>query len=144
MLGHLGYDVTFARDGAEAIALYSQEKNTDTPFEAVVLDLTVPGGMGGKQTVKKLLTIDPQTKAIVASGYSNDPIIAQFERYGFCDRIVKPYKSEELHAILYRVITTPRASAEPYINTQPINGATRTSSRFADVHDYENVPSSYR
>jgi nitrogen-specific signal transduction histidine kinase/CheY-like chemotaxis protein len=107
MLGHLGYNVTFARDGAEAIALYSQEKNTDTPFEAVVLDLTVPGGMGGKQTVKKLLKIDPQTKAIVASGYSNDPIIAQFEHYGFRDRIVKPYKSEELHAVLYRVIKTP-------------------------------------
>lgn len=122
MLDHLGYDVTFARDGAEAITLYGQEKNTDTPFEAVVLDLTVPGGMGGKQTVKKLLKIDPQTKAIVASGYSNDPIMAQFEHYGFCDRIVKPYKAEELHAVLYRVIKTPQApatryeSAEPHIN----------------------------
>lgn len=109
MLDHLGYDVTFARDGTEAIALYSQEIHTDTPFEAVVLDLTVPGGMGGQQAIKKLLKIDPQTRAIVASGYANNPIMTQFKHYGFCDRIVKPYKSEELHAVLHRVIKTQHA-----------------------------------
>ncbi|MCZ6875785.1 MAG: ATP-binding protein [bacterium] len=113
MLMHLGYDVTFARDGAEAIALYRREKDADAPFEVVVLDLTVPGGMGGEQAIKKLLKIDPQTKAIVASGYTTDPIMAQFEHYGFCDRIVKPYKSEELHAVLYKVMKTPPEVQSP-------------------------------
>ncbi len=106
MLRHLGYHVVFARDGAEAIDLYTQARGTDTPFEVVVLDLTIPGGMGGKQAISKLLEIDPQTKAIVASGYANDPIMAQFSHYGFCDRIVKPYQSEALHAVLYKVRTS--------------------------------------
>jgi DNA-binding NtrC family response regulator len=77
------------------------------------LDLTVPGGMGGEQAVKKLLRIDPQAKAIVASGYTTDPIMAQFAHYGFCDRIVKPYKSEELHAILYKVMKTQSEVRNP-------------------------------
>jgi CheY-like chemotaxis protein len=69
------------------------------------MDLTIPGGMGGKEAVRKILDIDPQAKAVVATGYANDPIIADFRQHGFCDRIAKPYKSEELHGILHRVIT---------------------------------------
>ena len=63
------------------------------------------GGMGGKETVKKLIEIDPHIKAIVSSGYSNDPVIADFEKYGFRDFIIKPYKAEDLGKVLHRVLT---------------------------------------
>lgn len=105
MLSHFGYEVAFARDGAEALALYQHAKDAGRPFDVLVMDLTIPGGMGGKETIKRLLELDPQARAIVASGYANDPIIAEFKQYGFCERIAKPYKSEELHRILHRVIT---------------------------------------
>jgi PAS domain S-box-containing protein len=104
MLSHYGYEVAFARDGTEAIALYSQARESGTPFDVIIMDLTIPGGMGGKEAVKKILEIDPHAKAIVASGYANDPIVVEFRQYGFCDRIVKPYKSEELHETLHRLI----------------------------------------
>jgi DNA-binding NtrC family response regulator len=71
------------------------------------MDLTIPGGMGGKETVKKILQIDPHAKAVVASGYANDPIVVEYRQYGFCERIAKPYKSEELHAMLHRIIQGP-------------------------------------
>ena len=104
MLSHYGYDVAFARDGTEAIALYRHAQESGTPFNVILMDLTIPGGMGGKETIKKILEIDPHAKAVVASGYANDPIVIEFQQYGFCDRIVKPYKSEELHETLYRII----------------------------------------
>ncbi len=104
MLSHYGYDVAFARDGTEAIALYRHAQVSGTPFHVILMDLTIPGGMGGKETIKKILEIDPHAKAVVASGYANDPIVIEFQQYGFCGRIVKPYKSEELHEILYRIM----------------------------------------
>jgi PAS domain S-box-containing protein len=104
MLGHFGYDVAFAQNGTEAIDLYTREKEAGTPFDVIIMDLTIPGGMGGKETISKILEIDPQAKAIVASGYTNDPIMAEFTQYGFRNRIVKPYKAGELHEILHSVI----------------------------------------
>jgi PAS domain S-box-containing protein len=104
MLSHYGYDVAFARDGTEAIALYRQAQESSMPFNVILMDLTIPGGMGGRETIKKILDIDPHAKAIVASGYANDPIVVEFQQYGFCGRIVKPYKSEELHETLYRIM----------------------------------------
>ncbi len=77
-----GYKVETARNGNEAIEKYKSEIKTE-PFDAVILDLTIRGGMGGKETVKKLLEIDPDTKAIVSSGYSNDAVLVNFEKYGF-------------------------------------------------------------
>jgi DNA-binding NarL/FixJ family response regulator len=68
------------------------------------MDLTIPGGMGGKETIQKLLKIDPEAKAIVSSGYSNDPIIANFQQYGFSGCAVKPYKIEELESVLLEVL----------------------------------------
>ena len=100
-----GYDVEPAKDGAEAVALYQAALSTEEPFDAVILDLTVPGGMGGTETIKRLLKIDPTVKAIVSSGYSEDLVLARFEDYGFSGVVAKPYSFRELGATLHRVIT---------------------------------------
>ena len=74
------------------------------PFEMVILDLTVKGGMGGKETVKKLSEINPQIKAMVSSGYSNDPVMTDFKKYGFIAALPKPYILKELRDILNRIL----------------------------------------
>lgn len=104
MLEVLGYEVEFAKDGAEAIELYKKAKESTHPFDAIILDLTIPGGMGGKEAVEKLIEIDPEVKAIVSSGYSTDPIMADFRKYGFSDVVAKPYKLNELGEALHKVI----------------------------------------
>ncbi len=96
LLDLLGHNAECFKDGAEAIEAYKKAKETGEPFDAVVLDLTVQGGMGGKETIQKLLEIDPDVKGIVASGYSNDPIIDRFKEYGFCEALPKPYLMGEL------------------------------------------------
>jgi PAS domain S-box-containing protein len=104
LLVRLGYEPEFARDGGEAIELFVQAQRSGQAFASVILDLTVPGGMGGKETMARLLEIDPQVKAIVSSGYSDDPIMADFQKYGFSGVIAKPYKISELGKILNQVI----------------------------------------
>ena len=104
MLKHLGYEAAFARCGEDALEIYKREKASGKPFDAIIIDLTIPGGMGGKETIKKLLEIDPDVKAIVSSGYSNDQIMADYRRYGFRDVVVKPYKLTELSKAVHRVI----------------------------------------
>ncbi len=104
MLKSLGYSVEFAIDGAEAIEQYEKALKSAEPFAAVIMDLTIPGGMGGKEAVKKILEIDPNAKAIVSSGYSNDPIMSDCKKYGFVDVIAKPYKISELGKILKEII----------------------------------------
>ncbi len=104
MLANLGYEAKFAQDGAEAIEKFAAAQQTGDKFEAVILDLTVPGGIGGKDTIRKLLDIDPQVKAIVSSGYSDDPIMANFKAYGFSGVIAKPYKVLDLSEILHDII----------------------------------------
>ncbi len=105
MLISLGYSVTTAMSGAEAIETYKNAMESGNPFDAVIADLTIPGGMGGKETIQRLLEIDPEVKAIVSSGYSNDPVLANFEEYGFKGVVAKPYKARELSVVLHRVIT---------------------------------------
>ncbi|HEY9074871.1 MAG TPA: PAS domain S-box protein, partial [Desulfobaccales bacterium] len=105
MLSRLAYEVDFSRDGSQAIKKYVAAQETDQPFAAVILDLTVPGGMGGQETLEKLLRIDPQVKAIVSSGYSDDQIMANFKEYGFSEVIAKPYRIVALSKILQRVIS---------------------------------------
>jgi len=104
MLDYLGYEADFASDGSQALEKFVQAKAEGRPFAAVILDLTVPGGLGGKEAVKELLNIDRHVKAVVSSGYSDDPIMADFQKYGFCEVIAKPYKILELSKILQRVI----------------------------------------
>ena len=104
MLANLGYEAKFAQDGAEAVEKFAAAQKTGGKFQAVILDLTVPGGVGGKDTIKKLLDIDPQVKAIVSSGYSDDPIMANFKAYGFSGVIAKPYKVLDLAEVLHDII----------------------------------------
>jgi PAS domain S-box-containing protein len=104
ILKEMGYEVEFASDGEEAIRLYETAMASSRPFDAVIMDLTVPGGMGGKEAVQKLHGVDPEVKAIVSSGYSQDPIMANYREYGFCEVIAKPFGSRELGRIIRKVI----------------------------------------
>lgn len=100
MLVSLGYKVQFAKDGTETLALYGKALETNDRFAGVILDLTIQDGMGGKEAMAGLLKIDPHVKAIVSSGYSDDPIMAEFQDYGFAEVLVKPYKIPELGRVL--------------------------------------------
>jgi len=104
MLKDKGSEVVFAEDGEEAVQIFKEAKNSSQPFDAMILDLTIPGGMGGKETVKKIREMDSNVKIIVASGYSNDPVMANYEKYGFNEIIVKPFDNEELVRVLKSVI----------------------------------------
>jgi len=108
ILRHMGYEVEFAIEGMEVIKRYKEAKEVKQPFHAVILDLTVLGGMGGKETIKRLKEIDPNVKAIVSSGYLNDPIIFEFEQYGFKAALAKPYDVLKLSETITQVISEPR------------------------------------
>ncbi|MFI5330499.1 MAG: PAS domain S-box protein [Desulfobaccales bacterium] len=105
MLDRLGYESDSASEGSQAIEKFVKAQESGQPFDAVILDLTVPGGMGGKETIEKLLKIDHQVKAIVSSGYSDDPIMANFKECGFSGVLAKPYKVVDLSKILKKVIS---------------------------------------
>ncbi len=105
----LGYEVGFARDGSEAIELYREARDRGEPFDVVIMDLTVPGAMGGKEAIKRLKELDSGAQAIVSSGYSNDPVLSDYAAYGFSGVVGKPYRMEELSQVLARVITAKDA-----------------------------------
>jgi DNA-binding NarL/FixJ family response regulator len=84
--------------------VFKQAQKTGAPFSAVILDLTIPGGLGGKDVIKRLLAIDPQVRAIVVSGYSNDPVLANYQDYGFKGRVAKPFNLVDLSVVLNSVI----------------------------------------
>jgi len=103
MLNRVGYETEFATDGAQAIEKYRDSCQSKNRFALVILDLTVPGGMGGAETILELLKIDPKVKAVVSSGYSNDPIMANYEDYGFCGVVSKPYTKDQLAETLNEI-----------------------------------------
>jgi PAS domain S-box-containing protein len=104
VLARLGYDVECAVDGHDALVKYGEAKRSGRPFDAVIMDLTIPGGMGGKDAVRKLLEADPAAKVIVSSGYSTDPIMADFRSYGFSGVVTKPYRIQTLSKTVHDVL----------------------------------------
>jgi CheY-like chemotaxis protein len=102
MLNDMGHDTFLARDGVEAIEVYKQAMDNNTPIDLTIMDLTIPGGMGGKEAVKKLLEINPEAKVIVSSGYSNDPVMADFKAYGFCATLSKPSRLTDFTDLINR------------------------------------------
>jgi PAS domain S-box-containing protein len=104
MLEKLGYEPEFAEDGDEAIRMVKGAKEAKKPYDAVILDLTIPGGIGGKEAIQKLVEIDPEIKAIVSSGYSDDPILANFREYGFKGMLPKPFELSSLGKMLHEVL----------------------------------------
>ena len=104
MLDRCGYEQVFSTDGGEAVEKYTAAMKEGSPFDAVILDLTVPGGMGGREAGRKILELDPSARIIVASGYSTDPIMANYQKYGFKGRIVKPFQYRDLKTVLAQVL----------------------------------------
>ena len=105
MLVLAGYRVEVCKEGREAIELYQQALAANDPFAAVIMDLTIPGAMGGIETTAALLAIDPAARVIVSSGYSTAPVMANFREHGFCAVIPKPYSMQELSRVLQDVLT---------------------------------------
>ncbi len=110
ILTKLGYDCSYSANGQEALSLYQRAQAEGKPFILVIMDITVPGGMGGKEAMQKLLKIDPLAKGIVSSGYSNDPVMADHTRYGFSGVIAKPYSISQLDGLLRRVLSAPKST----------------------------------
>jgi DNA-binding NtrC family response regulator len=104
ILTFLQYDVMSAKDGQAAIDLYKKEKAAGSPFDIVILDLSVPNGLGGKETIELLRNVDPEVKAVVSSGYTNDPVVQDFSHYGFCENLTKPYNIQEMRNLLEKII----------------------------------------
>jgi PAS domain S-box-containing protein len=100
----LGHEAQAVPDGDAALVAYQQAMAAATPFDLVIMDLTIPGGMGGKEAVKKILALNPQAKVIVASGYSNDPVMANYQKYGFAAMLVKPYLTRDLEEVIHHIL----------------------------------------
>jgi PAS domain S-box-containing protein len=100
MLECLGYDAVLTPDGDAAIAAFTRARDQGQPFDVVVMDLTIPGGMGGKDAIRRLREIDPNVRALESSGYADDPVMADFQAYGFSGVVAKPYTVKDLgHAL---------------------------------------------
>jgi len=104
ILSALGYEVGFAKEGTEAIDEYNRAKNDGNPFDLVIMDLTIPGGMGGKEAVAKLRISSPEAKVIVSSGYSVDPIMSEYKKYGFSGVISKPYNANQVSETISKIL----------------------------------------
>ena len=104
MLTELGYEVEAVNDGLQALKAYGIAKEADTPYALVIMDLTIPGGMGGREAVERLRELHPEARVIVASGYSNDPVMANYQDYGFSGRLKKPIRLVELAVTVEKVL----------------------------------------
>jgi len=106
MLSRRGFEVVSAEDGEKAIQLYQEATENGRPIDLIIMDLTIPGGMGGKEAIKEIHKIDPEAKVIVSSGYSNDSVMANFGEYGFCGAMVKPFQIRELMEIVGKAVSS--------------------------------------
>ena len=105
ILQEIGYEVHYAQEGMEAYQLYKKAFEKGKPFDLVIMDLTVPGGMGGQASLEVIKKFDPQVKAIVSSGYANAPVLANYREYGFVGVVVKPYKIEDLSELIHNLLS---------------------------------------
>jgi PAS domain S-box-containing protein len=106
MLDALGHNVTECSDGKKAVEMYRESVSAGDSFDLVIMDLTVPGGMGGEKAIRELIKIDPSVKAIVSSGYANNPVLSGYRDYGFSGSLVKPYSLVVLRRELNSVLST--------------------------------------
>ena len=113
LLEELGYTVECAENGSETVELYLKRKEEGLPFAAVILDLTVPGELGGRETIRNLLEIDPDVKAIACSGYTNGPAMATYREYGFSGVLCKPFRLEELSAAMHDLLIPHCTAGSP-------------------------------
>ena len=113
LLQQMGHEVELAEDGQSAVAAYESAKGQGRPFDAVILDLTIRDGVGGQETIRELLKIDPAVKAIVMSGYANDPVVLEPERYGFKGVLTKPFDRHSLRTVLARVLEPATSEQGP-------------------------------
>ena len=104
-LENLGHEPVMVSNGRQAIDKYQELQDKKTPVDIIIMDLTIPGGIGGREAAEKLLAIDPEAKLIVASGYSNDPVMADYKKYGFCAAIAKPFDLKELNDAITSVLS---------------------------------------
>lgn len=109
MLSYLGYEPSFAEDGEQALEMYSSAMKNGLAYDAVIMDLTIPGGMGGKEAIGKLLELDRDASVIVSSGYANDPVMAEYESYGFKGVAIKPFDTEHLSSVLFDIIQAEKS-----------------------------------
>ena len=107
-LTDLGYAVTETNDGEAALAAYRTAMEAGEKFDLVISDLTIPGGMGGQETIRRLLELDPEVRAIVSSGYANDPVMSRYEDFGFSGMIAKPYELDALGRKVAEVLAAPK------------------------------------
>ncbi len=104
LMEHFGFQVVTAADGEETVKIYNKAFKMGRPYDLVVMDLTIPGGMGGKETLEELMKIDPGVRAVVSSGYSNDTVMSDYDKYGFAGVMVKPYKVEALATLAKKIL----------------------------------------
>ena len=103
MFNYLGYTAEFVRNGQEALETFKTAQKKGVPFDLVIMDLTIPEGMGAKETIRPLREIDPNIKVVVSSGFLYDPVMIDYKKYGFTGTIEKPYKLDEMSEILRTV-----------------------------------------
>ncbi len=124
-LDRLGYEVSDTETALDGVNLYREKLEAGERFDLVILDLTLPGGMGGKEALKRLIEIDPTVNAIVSSGYAMDSTMSRYQDFGFRGVIAKPYEAAELGRIVHETIEAGR------VNLAPVYDGGRLSSRVA-------------